>query len=189
MRNNQVDDFFNDGRLYDPGQTDIIKQQRQYNQLLYQLNQTSAEDLTRRTALCEKLFGSFGQESYIELPVHASWGKHTYFGKGVYCNFNLTLVDDAMITIGDDTMIGPNVTIVTASHPIEPRQRRKKLQYNQPVKIGKNVWLGANVTILNGVSIGDNSVIGAGSLVTRDIPTNVLAYGSPCRVIRSILEE
>ena len=111
-----------------------------------------------------------------------------HFGKGVYANFNLTLVDDNHIYIGDSTLLGPNVVIATAGHPILPELREKGYQYNIPVRIGKNCWLGAGVVVLPGVTIGDNSVIGAGSIVTKDIPSNVVAYGNPCRVIREISE-
>lgn len=104
----------------------------------------------------------------------------------MYANFNLTLVDDGHIYIGDKTMIGPNVTIATAGHPILPSLREKAMQYNIDVHIGKNVWIGAGAVILPGITIGDNTVIGAGSIVTKDIPANVVAVGNPCRVMREI---
>ena len=109
-----------------------------------------------------------------------------HFGEWVYANFNLTLVDDGHIYIGDHTMIGPNVTIATAGHPILPELREKEMQYNVDVKIGRNVWIGAGAIIVPGVTIGDNTVIGAGSVVTKDIPANVVAVGNPCRVMREI---
>ncbi len=122
-------------------------------------------------------------------PFQANWGgRHVHFGKGVYANYNLTLVDDADIYVGDCTMIGPNVTIVTAGHPIQPGLREKVYEFNIPVRIGRNVWVGAGAVLLPGVSVGDNSVIGAGSVVTRDIPANVVAAGVPCRVLRPIGE-
>lgn len=109
-------------------------------------------------------------------------------GNFVYFNFNATMVDDTHIYIGDYTMLGPNVTITTAGHPILPELREKVYQYNMPVHIGRNCWIGANVTILPGVSIGENTVIGAGSVVTKNIPANVVAVGVPCKVLRSISE-
>lgn len=121
--------------------------------------------------------------------MHANWGKNTYIGDKVYINSSLTLVDDTRIDIGDHCMIAPNVTIITASHPLDPKERLKHAQYNQPVIIEKNVWVGANVVIFPGVTIGENCVIGAGSVVTNDIPSNVLAYGTPCRKIRDIREK
>ena len=111
-----------------------------------------------------------------------------HMGKNVYANFNLTLVDDGEIYIGDYTMIGPNVNIVTAGHPILPELREEVYQFNIPVRIGRNVWIGAGVTILPGVTVGDNTVIGAGSVVTKDIPADVVAVGNPCRVLRPIGE-
>ena len=111
-----------------------------------------------------------------------------HVGKNFYANFNLTLVDDTDVFIGDDVMIGPNVTIATGTHPICPELRRKNYQFNLPIHIGNCVWIGAGSIVLPGVTIGDNSVIGAGSVVTKDIPSNVVAYGNPCRVIRKINE-
>ena len=110
------------------------------------------------------------------------------FGNNVYANFNLTLVDDTDIFVGNSVMFGPNVTIATAGHPIDPELRAKVAQFNIPVNIGNNVWIGAGAIIMPGVNIGDNSVIGAGSVVTKDIPANVVAVGNPCRVMREISE-
>ena len=111
-----------------------------------------------------------------------------HFGNGVYANFNLTLVDDSHIYVGDSTMFGPNCVLSTAGHPINPELRELVYQYNMPIHIGKNCWLGAGVLVMPGVTIGDNTVIGAGSVVTKDIPANVVAFGTPCRVIREISE-
>ena len=111
-----------------------------------------------------------------------------HFGDNVYANFSLTMVDDTHIYVGDKTLIGPNVTIATAGHPVDGELRAIPTQFNMPVHIGENCWIGAGAVILPGVSIGDNSVIGAGSIVTRDIPANVLAVGNPCRVLREIGE-
>ena len=124
--------------------------------------------------------------SYIEPPLHANWGCHTHLGDHVYANFGLTLVDDCDIYIGSYTMLGPNVVLAAAGHPVRPDLRRKQAQYNLPIRIGENAWLGAGVIVLPGVTIGENSVIGAGSVVTKDIPANVVAVGNPCRVIREI---
>ena len=130
-----------------------------------------------------------GENCYIELPFRANWGgKNVHFGNGVYANFNLTLVDDGDIYIDDKVMFGPNVTIATANHPIDPGLREKAMQYNKPVHICENVWIGAGTVIVPGVTIGKNSVIGADSVVTKDIPENVVAVGNPCRVLREIGE-
>ena len=137
--------------------------------------------------ILNELFAEVGEGSYLQAPYHAMWGgHHVHLGKNVYLNFNATLVDDANIYIGDGTMIAPNVTIIAASHPISPKLRAEGYGCNEPVYIGKNVWIASNVTILPGVHIGDNSVIGAGAVVTKDIPANVLAVGSPARVLREI---
>ena len=134
------------------------------------------------------MLAEVGENCYVEPPLHANWGCHTHFGKNVYANFNLTLVDDTDIFVGDSVMFGPNVTVATAGHPIDPALRLKVGQFNIPVRIGNNVWIGANSVILPGITIGDNSVIGAGSIVTKDIPENVVAVGNPCRVLRPISE-
>lgn len=135
------------------------------------------------------MFAEFGEGSYIEPPLHANWGgHHVHFGKGIYANFNLTLVDDTHIYVGDYTMFGPNVTVATAGHPILPELREKGMQYNAPVHIGRNCWFGAGVVILPGITVGDNVVVGAGSIVTKDLPDNVVAVGNPCRILREVNE-
>ena len=135
----------------------------------------------------KEMFVECGESCYIQPPFYANWsGHHIHMGHHVYANFNLTVVDDGDVFIGDYVMIGPNVTIATAGHPIQPDLRRKAIQFNQPVHIGNNVWIGANALILPGVTIGDNSVIGGGSVVTKDIPANVVAVGNPCKVLREI---
>lgn len=150
-------------------------------------NQTGPGQMEERAALLKEMLAEVGENCYIEPPFHANWGgRHVHFGSGVYANFNLTMVDDTHIYVGDKVMFGPNVTVCTAAHPINIEIRRKQAQYNKPVHIGGNVWIGANVTVMPGVTIGENSVIGAGSVVTRDIPANVVAVGTPCRVLRPI---
>jgi len=133
------------------------------------------------------MFAEIGEGCYIEPPFHANWGgKHVHFGKNVYANFGLTMVDDTHIYVGDATMFGPNVVVATGGHPILPELREKAYQYNASVKIGRNCWIGAGAILVPGVTIGDNTVIGAGSVVTKDIPANVVAVGNPCRVMRKI---
>lgn len=144
-----------------------------------------AED--KKQKILKELFAEVGENTYIQAPYHAMWGgHHVHLGKNVYVNFNCTFVDDAQIYIGDGTMIAPNVTIIAASHPVSPSLRAKGFGCNKPVYIGKNVWLASNVTVLPGVHIGDNSIIGAGSVVTKDIPENVIAFGNPVKVQRQI---
>lgn len=177
------------GRVYDPADEEILKEQTACLKLQYEYNRTDPYEGEKRSQLMKKMFAELGENCYVEPPLHSNWGgRHVHLGDGVYANFNFTLVDDADIYIGSHCMFGPNVTIATAGHPIEPGLRRKGYQYNIPVHIGENVWVGANVVILPGVTIGDNSVIGAGSVVTKDIPANVVAVGNPCRVLREIGE-
>ena len=175
------------GELYLPTDESIMEEQLACLNNLYDFNQTRPTELDKREKMLKQMFAEIGEGCYIEPPLHANWGgKHCHFGKNVYCNFNLTLVDDTHIYVGDYSKFGPNVVIATAGHPILPELREKAYQYNAPVKIGKCVWLGAGVIVLPGVEIGDNCVIGAGSVVTKNIPANCVAVGNPCRVIREI---
>ena len=175
------------GKLYDCADEKLQAQQRALNELVFDYNNTRPSDGQRRQELLRQIFQDMGEGCYIEPPLRSNWGGyHTHFGDHVYANFNLTLVDDGHIYVGSKTMIGPNVTIATAGHPIEPNLRYLEMQYNMDVHIGTNVWIGAGCVILPGVTIGDNTVIGAGSIVTKDIPANVVAVGNPCRVLREI---
>ena len=177
------------GEIYDPADKEIMEEQLQCLDRLYDFNATRPTELDKREELLKQMLAEVGDGCYIEPPFHSNWGgKHVHFGKGVYANFNLTCVDDTHIYVGDHTMFGPNVTLATAGHPILPALREKAYQYNMPVKIGRNCWLGAGVVVLPGVTIGDNTVIGAGSIVTKDIPANVVAVGNPCKVLRPIGE-
>lgn len=176
------------GKLYYCNDETLMKEQSECLEILYDFNQTRPSQSEQRLAILKKLFAEVGENCYIEPPLHTSWGKNTHMGNHVYANFNLTLVDDTDVFIGNYVMIGPNVTIDTGTHPIRPDIRKKQAQYNLPVTIGDNVWIGAGSIILPGVHIGENTVIGAGSIVTKDIPANVVALGIPCRVVREINE-
>ena len=177
------------GELYLPTDDSIMEEQLACLNKLYDFNQTRPTELDKRAKLLKELFADIGEGCYIEPPLHANWGgKHCHLGKNVYFNFNVTLVDDTHIYVGDYTKFGPNVVIATAGHPILPSLREQAYQYNMPVKIGKCVWLGAGAIVLPGVEIGDNCVIGAGSVVTKNIPANSVAVGNPCKVIREIGE-
>lgn len=182
-------DKMHTGELYLPGDMEIMKEQQICLDKLYDYNMTRPTESEKRQELLKEMFAEIGEDCYIEPPFHANWGgKHVHFGKCVYANFNFTAVDDTHIYVGDYTMFGPNVILATAGHPILPKLRQEAYQYNMPVHIGKNCWLGAGVIVLPGVTIGDNTVIGAGSVVTKDIPSNVVAVGNPCRVLREINE-
>ncbi len=175
------------GDIYYPSGDDIMIEQLGYINKLYDFNMTRPTELSKREAMLKEMFAEIGENCYIEPPFHANWGgHHVHFGNNVYANFNLTMVDDTHIYVGDCTMFGPNVTVATAGHPILPELREEAYQYNMPVHIGKNCWIGAGAIILPGVTIGDNTVIGAGSVVTKDIPANVVAVGNPCKVLREI---
>lgn len=177
------------GELYDPTVGDIMTEQLACLDRLYDFNSTRPTELLKREKMLREMFADIGDGCYIEPPFHANWGgRHVHFGNNVYANFGLTLVDDTHIYVGDYTMFGPNVVVATAGHPILPELRERAYQYNMPVRIGRNCWIGAGAIILPGVTIGDDTVIGAGSVVTKDIPSGVVAVGNPCRVLREIGE-
>lgn len=177
------------GDLYLPNDEAVLEEQMRYLDILYDFNQTRPSELSRRAEILHNLFAEIGDDCYIEPPLYANWGCHTHFGSHVYANFGLTLVDDGDVFVGDHVMFAPHVTLATAGHPVRPDLRRQGMQFNMPIHIGSNVWIGAGTVVLPGVSIGDNTVIGAGSVVTKDIPANVVAVGNPCRVMREIGEK
>ncbi len=182
-------DKLHTGELYLPMGDEIMSEQLACLDRLYEFNQTRPLEQEKRQRMLSEMFAEIGEGCYVEPPFHANWGgKHVHFGKGVYANFNLTMVDDTHIYVGDYTMFGPNVTVATAGHPILPELRDKGYQYNAPIHIGRNCWVGAGAVILPGITVGDNVVVGAGSVVTKDLPSNVVAVGNPCRVLREIGE-
>lgn len=185
----QMKERMHTGDLYLSGDQEIIEWQTKCLDRLYDFNMTRPTEGKKRESMLKEMFAEIGEGCYIEPPFHANFGgAHVHFGKNIYANFNLTLVDDTHIYVGDYTMFGPNVTVATAGHPILPEVREKMYQYNFPVHIGKNCWIGAGVVIVPGITIGDNVVIGAGSVVTKDLPSNVVAVGNPCRVLREVNE-
>ena len=175
------------GDIYWPSDESIMTEQLGYLDLMDEYNRTPRRLQKERGEMLKKLFAEVGENCYIESPYFANWGgHHVHLGSNVYANAGLKLVDDTHIYIGDCTMLGPNVVLATAGHPIDPELRGRGLQYNLPVRIGRNCWLGAGVIVMPGVTIGDNTVIGAGSIVTKDIPANVVAVGNPCRILRPV---
>ena len=177
------------GELYLPGDEEIMRHQLKRLDRLYDFNMTRPTEFKKREEMLREMFAEIGDDCYIEPPFHSNFGgEHGHFGNHIYANFGLTLVDDTHIYVGDNTMFGPHVTVATAGHPIDPTLRAKEYQYNMPIHIGKNCWIGAGALILPGVTIGDNTVIGAGSVVTKDIPSSVVAVGNPCRVMRDVGE-
>lgn len=185
------------GGLFFPGDPELKAIKRRAHQLNQDYNRTYEDETEARAAILSELLGALGEGSFLQGPITFHYGKHTKIGKDVFINFNLTVQDDAEVTIGDGCDFGPNVTIVTPLHPMlagerkileNERGERLRLCWAKPVRIGKNCWICANAVILPGVTIGDNCVIGAGSVVTRDIPANSFAAGNPARVIRPLTE-
>ena len=179
-----------DGRLYASNSPELFAEQGRRRDLLDAYNALPFSSMEERDALLLELVAEAGEGCMIEPPFYANWGgANLHLGNNVYANMGLCLVDDADIFIEDNVMIGPNVTISTASHPISPRLRALGLQYNKPVRICEGAWLGAGCIVLQGVTIGKGSVVGAGSVVTGDVPAGVVAVGCPCRVLRAIDED
>ncbi|MBR2334551.1 MAG: sugar O-acetyltransferase [Clostridia bacterium] len=184
-----LNEILHSGKLYVPTDESILGEQLLCLEKLYDFNNTRPLEQDKRQALLKEMFAEIGTNCYIEPPFFSNWGgRNVHFGDNIYCNFNTTLVDDTHIYVGDNTMFGPNVTVATAGHPINAELRSKGYQYNAPVRIGKNCWIGAGALIMPGVTIGDNVVIGAGSVVTKDIPSGVVAVGNPCKVLREVGE-
>jgi galactoside O-acetyltransferase len=179
----------NSGELYvdfGAGNEDLEQARTDGKELVHDYNLTRPSEINERARLLTALFGSLGANAWIEPPLHVAYGSHTHIGDEFYANFNLVLVDDAEVHIGDRVLIAPNVTISTAGHPVHPDVRRGGRQFSLPIRIGDDVWIGAQVVILPGVTIDNGSVIAAGAVVTRDVPAGVVAGGVPCRVLRPI---
>lgn len=153
------------------------------------LNSTMETERARRRELVQELFASAGEGAYIEPPFYCDYGVNTSVGKNFYCNYDCVFLDCGKITVGDNVMLGPKVALYAVNHAIDPAVRSQGHDYPVPITIGSNVWIGGSVVVCPGVTIGDNTVIGAGSVVTKDIPSNVVAAGNPCRVIRPITQE
>jgi len=149
-------------------------------------NRSASGDAGERRRLLVELLDSFGADSEIRPPLHLDYGYHLRIGARTFVNVGLVALDVAVITIGDDVQIGPNVQLLTPTHPVDAGLRRAKWEAGRPITIADNVWLGGGVTVLAGVSIGENSVVGAGAVVTRDLPANVVAVGTPARVVRRL---
>lgn len=185
------------GLVFCPGDPELKKIKLRTHNLCTEYNRTFEDETEERSRLISEIFGAFGESGFIQGPMYIHYGVHTKIGNHFFGNFNLTIQDDASVTIGDRCNFGPNVTIVTPVHPMVPNERNviydqdgaeKRVCYAKPVSIGNNCWFGANVVVCPGVTIGDNCVIGAGSVVVKDIPANSFAAGNPCRVIREITE-
>ncbi len=186
------------GLLFAPGDETLRAIKLKAHNLSQQYSQTFEDEREKRAAILDQLVGKLGKNSFMQGPIFFHYGSHTEIGENFFANYNLTVQDDARVTIGNHVNFGPNVTLVTPSHPLLPLERRKMLNqegkpvhpcYAKPITIGNDVWFGAGVTVCGGVTIGDHCVIGAGSVVTKDIPPNTIAAGVPCKVIREMTEE
>jgi galactoside O-acetyltransferase len=176
------------GMLYTDMGEGLVEERMRCKELVYDYNLTRPSEETKRHEILKQLLGSVGKEPWIETPFHLAYGSNTHIGDHFYANFNLVVVDDIDVHIGNNVMFAPNVTISATGHPVDPELRKTMAQFSIPVRIEDGVWIGAGVIILPGVTIGANSVIGAGSVVTKDVPANVVAVGNPCRVLREISE-
>lgn len=186
------------GILFAPGDPELRKIKLKTHNLCTEYNATFEDEEEKRKEIVSAIFDEIGENSFLQGPIFIHYGQHTKIGERFFGNFNLTIQDDARVTIGDYCSFGPNVTIVTPVHPMLPDERQsmmdkdgvaKHMCYAKPVTVGNDCWLGANVVICPGVTIGDNCVIGAGSVVVKDIPSNSFAAGNPCKVIREITEQ
>ena len=176
------------GYLY-PLDEELLDAHNRAKSITRQLNATLETEREERKALAKTLFASAGEGAYIEPPFYCDFGFNTHVGKHFYCNYDCVFLDCGKITIGDDVMLGPKVALYAVSHPIDPAVRSLGYDYPMDITVGDRVWIGGSTVVCPGVTIGKNSIIGAGSVVTKDIPANVVAAGNPCRVIRPITEE
>lgn len=177
------------GQLYDACDAELLKDLNAVKVLCQQYNNLLPTDFAARNTLLRSILGQADKDTFINQPFYCDYGKHIHVGKRFFANFGLTILDEAPVRFGDDCFVGPNVNIYTACHSTNPEERNTRWEWALPVTIGNNVWLGGNVTILPGVTIGDNCTIGAGSVVTHDIPANTVAAGNPARVIRHLEKE
>jgi maltose O-acetyltransferase len=174
------------GELYIADDPELARDADRAQTLSHRLNSLDPGDGAARRALLTELLGAFGEDSHIQPPFRCDYGYQTFIGARTFANFGLVCLDVATVTIGDDVNIGPNVQLLTPTHPVAAGPRREKWEAALPITIGNNVWLGGGVIVLPGVTIGENTVVGAGSVVTRDLPANVVAVGNPARVIRKV---
>jgi maltose O-acetyltransferase len=176
------------GELYNPFDPELVAGRERARDLCQDLNATRERDQTTRRRILTELFGRGGESVWMQPPFYCDYGSNMYLGERVYFNFNCVVLDVCAVTIGDFTLFGPAVQIYTATHPLDAKRRRAE-ESGQPITIGSDVWVGGGAIICPGVTIGDKAVIGAGSVVTRNIPGGVLAVGNPCRVLREIPDE
>lgn len=177
------------GELYNSQDEELIEDRLRAKELLKRFNEAGIREIELKKDLLGELLGSTEKEFFIEQPFYCSYGYNIHWGRNSYANYNLTVLDNGKVTVGNNVMLGPNVQLLTACHPLHWQERISLIEYTKPIIIGDNVWVGGGVIILPGVTIGKNSVIGAGSVVTKNIPDNVVAAGNPCKMIRNITED
>jgi len=165
---------------------ELVAERQACKELCRDYNDLRPSQMAERTDLLKRLLGRTGQQLQVEQPLHCDYGYNIEVGENFFANFNLVILDAAKVTFGNNVFIGPNGAFYTAIHPIDPAKRAEGLETAEPISVGNNVWFGGNVTVLPGVTIGDNCVIGAGSVVTKDIPAGSIAVGNPCRVIKQV---
>ena len=177
------------GQVYRAHDPELELERKRARLLIHQYNHLLPAEITQQEQIVRELFGACGEQFVIEAPFRCDYGYNIHLGENFYSNFNLVILDCAEVRIGNNALIGPDVGIYTAGHPVHPELRNQGYEFAFPVKIGNSVWIGGHVVINPGVNIGDNVVIGSGSVVTRDIPSGVIAMGNPCRVLREVTEE
>ncbi len=177
------------GKPYKAFSEELLTERQQAKELIFDFNNLRPSEIEKRNIIIRQLFGQTGETFFIEPPFRCDYGYNISIGANFYSNYNLTILDCAKVSIGLNVFIAPNVSLFTAGHPIHFEPRNKEFEYAIPISIGNNVWIGGNVVINPGVTIGENSVIGAGSIVTKDIPPNVVAFGNPCKILRQITYE
>jgi maltose O-acetyltransferase len=174
------------GELYDASDKELTDDRLQARLLIKELNDLREDETEKRVKILKSLIPNKGKDLYIQTPFYCDYGSNLVIGDNVYFNFNCVVLDVMKVAIGSRTMMGPNVQIYTATHPINHKERASGLEFAKAIEIGEDVWLGGNAVVCPGVTIGDRSVIGAGSVVTKDIPADVFAAGNPCKVIREL---
>ncbi|WP_226692934.1 MULTISPECIES: sugar O-acetyltransferase [Rodentibacter] len=177
------------GLAHLPAKKELKDLRRRAREILFEFNRTSPNDDIKQNILLRKLFGQADETTSVNEPFHCDYGVNIKVGKNFFANYHCVMLDNGGITIGDNVMFAPNVSLYTVGHPLDTDLRNEGWEQAKPITIGNNVWIGGNVVILPGVTIGDNVVVGAGSVVTKDLPSNVLALGNPCRVVREITEQ
>ena len=177
------------GELYDPLDKQLSEERLQARLLIKELNDSSEDQVEKREQILKALLPNAGEGTCLQPPFYCDYGNNIVLGDKVFFNFNCVVLDVMKVEIGSRTLIGPNVQIYTATHPLNYRERAAGVEFAKPVTIGKDVWIGGSAVICPGVRIGDRTVIGAGSVVTKDLPSNVFAAGNPCKVIRELEQE